>query len=80
MVTSAGANQVVKLVHGGSGVKSSLRNEFHAIGDRLPEAGEADLGERHTDAVRAYAVLDDRADAALGPNRVGDHREDHQRR
>src|SRR5206468_3308441 len=60
---------VVKSVHG-RGREIFFQQKLRSIGDRLKKAGRADT-------IRAEAVLNERADATLRVNRVGNHRQNH---
>ena len=92
MVSSAGTMAMrgrepeIEFVHV-RGREFLLEHELERVGQRLAEAppgplrhGEkpedVDAAERHADAVRPDAVLDRRADPALGHDGVGDEAED----
>ena len=50
-----------------------LGEHFHAVGNKLAEAGETDFGERNADAVGAVAVLDTADAFALENGGDGKH-------
>ena len=68
-----GGEEVQALIDVGGRV-FGLEEELHAVGQRLAQAEEADLGQRDADPVRALAVLDPGGDPALAQHQVGGSR------
>ena len=63
-----------------AGRKLLLEEEFHAVGDRLPQAEHADLRQRNPHAVRPKPILHPGGDPALDQHQIrrGSHQTGHQ--
>ena len=68
-----GGEEVQALIDVGGRV-FGLEEKLHAVGQRLAQAEQADLGQRNADPVRAPAVLDPGGDPPLAQHQVGGSR------